>query len=200
MNFFVHSKCKRSSLRSQCWMRLFLWFSNTVDRVSFLWLVQTTSRKLPFSISLIQDIIRGRLGNDVGRRNSCAQITTIESADDLSSSSQTTSKRRRSSLAQLSELFKDWGISHPGSKSNKNQSQNVTAAETQRRGTLADLGRTFGCKNKRQLTSTASVVQPPNVEPDFMSKIRKRRETSADITVLRKGSGTTTDLKSDISR
>ena len=24
---FVHSKCKRSSLRSQCWMRLFLWFS-----------------------------------------------------------------------------------------------------------------------------------------------------------------------------
>ena len=28
---FVHSKCKRSSLRSQCWMRLFLWFSNTVE-------------------------------------------------------------------------------------------------------------------------------------------------------------------------
>ena len=27
---FVHSKCKRSSLRSQCWTRLFLWFSNTV--------------------------------------------------------------------------------------------------------------------------------------------------------------------------
>ena len=27
---FVHSKCKYSSLRSQCWMRLFLWFSNTV--------------------------------------------------------------------------------------------------------------------------------------------------------------------------
>ena len=27
---FVYSKFKRSSLRSQCWMRLFLWFSNTV--------------------------------------------------------------------------------------------------------------------------------------------------------------------------
>ena len=27
---FVHSKCKPSSLHSQCWMRLFLWFSNTV--------------------------------------------------------------------------------------------------------------------------------------------------------------------------
>ena len=30
---FVHSKCKRSSLRSPCWMILFMWFSNTV-----LWL------------------------------------------------------------------------------------------------------------------------------------------------------------------
>ena len=28
MNF---CPCKRSSLRSHCWMRLFLWFSNTVD-------------------------------------------------------------------------------------------------------------------------------------------------------------------------
>ena len=27
---FVHSKCTRSSLRSQCWMRLFGWFSNIV--------------------------------------------------------------------------------------------------------------------------------------------------------------------------
>ena len=27
---FIHSKCKLSSLRSQCWMGLFLWFSNTV--------------------------------------------------------------------------------------------------------------------------------------------------------------------------
>ena len=26
----LHYKCKRSSLRSQCWMRLFVWFSNTV--------------------------------------------------------------------------------------------------------------------------------------------------------------------------
>ena len=32
---FVHSKCKRSSLRSQFWMRLFLWFSNTVNWNNF---------------------------------------------------------------------------------------------------------------------------------------------------------------------
>ena len=33
---FVHSKCKRSSLLSQCWMRLFLWISNTVCYVVLL--------------------------------------------------------------------------------------------------------------------------------------------------------------------
>ena len=38
---FVHSKCKRSSLRSQCWMRLFGWFSNTVSQV-ILCFVQTS--------------------------------------------------------------------------------------------------------------------------------------------------------------
>ena len=32
---FCHSKCKRSSLRSQCWMRLFLLFSTTVQ---FFWI------------------------------------------------------------------------------------------------------------------------------------------------------------------
>ena len=32
---FVVSKCKRSSLRSQCLMRLFLWFSNTVHHCKF---------------------------------------------------------------------------------------------------------------------------------------------------------------------
>ena len=65
---------------------------------------------------------------------------------------------------------------------------------------MADLGRTFGGRNKRIMTSAVSIAGPPPLEPDFMSKIRKRRETSADITVLRKGSGAGTDLKSDISR
>ena len=34
---FVNSKCKRSSLRSQCWVRLFLWFSNTLFVAFFKW-------------------------------------------------------------------------------------------------------------------------------------------------------------------
>ena len=39
---FWHSKCKRSSLRSQCWMGLFLWFSNTVLTV---WCITQVFRK-----------------------------------------------------------------------------------------------------------------------------------------------------------
>ena len=153
------------------------------------------------------DIIRGRLGNyNAGQRNSCAQITTIDTVDDLSSTSEvrqtpSSSKRRRSSLAQLSELFKDWGPLRGGGGGGGDKSSN----ESSRRGTLADLGRTFGSSNRgrKQLTSAASMVgpAPPNTcEPDFISNIRKRRETSADITVLRKSSGTVQDLKSDISR
>ena len=50
---FVHSKCKRSSLRSQCWMRLFLWFSNTVckaqiDLSRYHTQVLNVSRKIIF--------------------------------------------------------------------------------------------------------------------------------------------------------
>ena len=33
---FLHSKCRHSSLRSQCWMRLFLWFSNTVGLLELI--------------------------------------------------------------------------------------------------------------------------------------------------------------------
>ena len=35
---FVYAKCKRSSLGSQYWMRLFLWFSNTVRNLIPFWI------------------------------------------------------------------------------------------------------------------------------------------------------------------
>ena len=34
--FLYHSKCKRSSLRSQCWMWLILWLSNTVHQYTYV--------------------------------------------------------------------------------------------------------------------------------------------------------------------
>ena len=47
---FVHSKCKRSSLRSQCWMRLFLWFSNTVR--TYVACTTLSTQFLPHSASV----------------------------------------------------------------------------------------------------------------------------------------------------
>ncbi len=132
------------------------------------------------------DIIRGRLGgNLMAHRDSSAQITTIEtSLDDLcatppsgvAATAPAQTKRRRSSLAQLTDLLS--GLSK--SKSNP------------RRGTLADLGKSFGGVGSnpnsgagRRMSARPSHEAGPT---DFMSKVRKRRETSADITVLRKGS------------
>ena len=80
-----------------------------------------------------------------------------------------------------------------------------------RRGTLADLGRSFGgVGSSGQLPPTQgrrSSARPAMMttsggnagggsffEPDFINKVRKRRETSADITVYRKGSGCSTGI------
>ena len=161
----------------------------------------------------------------------------FNNADSSGSTSQTggRQKRRRSSLAQLTEIFKDWGNKDKDSVKSCNRQtsygnfriniliiivniilivlvlkmwQNAYIQEqfqrfhrlfqlrhlpTLGRGTLADLGRSFAGKTSKKPGKTSP-------ETDFMSKIRKRRETSADITVYRKGSGTVTNLKSDISK
>ena len=48
-----NSKCKRSSLRSQCWMRLFLWFSNNVC-------ILTIGTLLWLNFRVASDLDRGR--------------------------------------------------------------------------------------------------------------------------------------------
>ena len=89
-----------------------------------------------------QDIIRGRLGRG-HRRDSSAQITTID-ADDMgmgyggNTTPPLTSKRRRSSLAQLGELLQSWG-----SKDREKYERGVGpvggGATPSRRGTLAEI-------------------------------------------------------------
>ena len=49
---FVHSKCKLSSLRSQYWMRLFLWFSNIVHSVY----CQMISQENTWKYTLLENI------------------------------------------------------------------------------------------------------------------------------------------------
>ena len=50
---FMNSKCKRSSLRSQCWMRLFIWFFNYCGKKALVISVHTSNKeisRLPLTI------------------------------------------------------------------------------------------------------------------------------------------------------
>ncbi|XP_071749339.1 uncharacterized protein rsh isoform X3 [Lepeophtheirus salmonis] len=121
------------------------------------------------------DIVQGRLGNNAGKRDSIAQITTIESPFDCYNSPPDgrSGKKRRSSLAHLGDIFRDWSLK------DRDKGGDSSGTSQQRRGTLADLGRTFGGGGPRKKGN----------DLDFLSKIsKKRRESSADITVYRKAS------------
>lgn len=115
---------------------------------------------------LEESTIRARLG---GRRDSSAQATGTSPP---STSPAGAPRRRRSSLAQLTDILREW--SGGGSKRS-------TKAPLNRRETLADLarslpgGRTSNDSNTQTVSTTittvGSVVQPS----------RKRRESSAEV-------------------
>lgn len=104
-----------------------------------------------------ESTIRQRLG---GRRDSAAQIS---GASPPSTSPPPNRNRRRSSLAQLTDILREWS---GGSKRNQKPPLN-------RRETLADLARSLPWHriSNDQYSSTGGVHAPP---------LRKRRESSAD--------------------
>lgn len=79
---------------------------------------------------LEESTLKARLG---GRRDSSAQITTISPPTETQETSPPPRRRRRSSLAQLTDIFKDWG----GSAARKRKEQ------FSRRETLADLAKSL---------------------------------------------------------
>lgn len=79
---------------------------------------------------LEESTLRARLG---GRRDSSAQITTISPPTETQETSPPRTRRRRSSLAQLTDIIKDWG----GSATRKRKEQ------LSRRETLADLAKSL---------------------------------------------------------
>lgn len=92
-----------------------------------------------------QDIIRGRLGRG-HRRDSSAQITTIDSEDCVGlSTPPITGKRRRSSLAHLGDLIHSWGSrdrsggEEGGRKGEKAAARGQSGAQQSRRGTLHEI-------------------------------------------------------------
>lgn len=102
-----------------------------------------------------ESTIRQRLG---GRRDSATQIHNISPPTEIQETSPPNTRRRRSSLAQLTDILREWSVG--GTKRNK--------APLYRRETLADLARSLPWG--RQQTEGGSML----------SSIRKRRESSAD--------------------
>ncbi|KAM7347858.1 rap GTPase activating protein radish [Cochliomyia hominivorax] len=111
---------------------------------------------------LEESTIRQRLG---GRRDSAAQINTPPST----SPPPGLQRRRRSSLAQLTDLLREWS---GGVKNQNAQPQRTTKAPLNRRETLADLARSLPWRTSVSDASTSA--GPTYVAP------RKRRESSAE--------------------
>lgn len=79
---------------------------------------------------LEESTLKARLG---GRRDSAAQITSVSPPTETQETSPPTRRRRRSSLAQLTDIIKDWS----GSAGRKRKEQ------LSRRETLADLAKSL---------------------------------------------------------
>lgn len=126
---------------------------------------------------LEESTLKSRLGT--GRRDSSAQITSISPPTETQETSPpATSRRRRSSLAQLTDILREWGGSNTKTRGSK---------PLVRRETLADLARSL-----------------PWARPTESGSYRKRRESSADSgvksasTKSRRESGST--IAADIAR
>jgi len=122
-----------------------------------------------------------------GRRDSAAQITSISPPGETQDCSPTNQRRRRSSLAQLTDILREWGgggISTKSSRGNK----------LCRRETLADIAKSLPWS--RQTTTDAS----------HLVSLRKRRESSVDSGIRSQVSSKSrrdsaiSDLKNDIAK
>ncbi|KAG5336569.1 RPGP1 protein, partial [Acromyrmex charruanus] len=132
-----------------------------------------------------ESTLRQRLGT--GRRDSAAQITSISPPGETQDCSPTNQRRRRSSLAQLTDILREWGgggISTKSSRGNK----------LCRRETLADIAKSLPWS--RQTTTDAS----------HLVSLRKRRESSVDSGIRSQVSSKSrrdsaiSDLKNDIAK
>ncbi|XP_047492045.1 uncharacterized protein LOC125041252 [Penaeus chinensis] len=128
----------------------------------------------------------------VGRRDSSAQITTIEPPREVRETSPPTSRRRRSSLAQLTDLLRDWGRREPAEQRSTSTCTSTTSTpvgpltrresrDLSRRESLADIAKSLPWRRKD------SIVEVP--------RIKTRRESSAEMK-KRRQSGT--DIRTDI--
>ncbi|XP_033611251.1 uncharacterized protein LOC111874180 isoform X2 [Cryptotermes secundus] len=133
-----------------------------------------------------ESTLRQRLG--AGRRDSAAQITSIspptETQETSPPGSGAMTRRRRSSLAQFTDILREWSGSTKVSRSKEPQ--------LHRRETLADIAKSLPWG--RSSTTDSSTV----------AALRKRRESSADPSIklakTRRDSTAISDFRSDLAR
>ncbi|XP_011642478.1 uncharacterized protein LOC105430558 [Pogonomyrmex barbatus] len=132
-----------------------------------------------------ESTLRQRLGT--GRRDSAAQITSISPPNETQDCSPTNQRRRRSSLAQLTDILREWGGGGTSTKSSRGN-------KLCRRETLADIAKSLPWS--RQTTTDTS----------HLASLRKRRESSVDSGIRSQMSNKSrrdsaiSDLKNDIAR
>ncbi|XP_072753921.1 uncharacterized protein Rsh isoform X4 [Anoplolepis gracilipes] len=132
-----------------------------------------------------ESTLKQRLGT--GRRDSAAQITSISPPNETQDSSPTTHRRRRSSLAQLTDILREWGGGGASGKSGRGN-------KLCRRETLADLAKSLPWS--RQTTTDVS----------HLASLRKRRESSVDsgirsqVSTKSRRDSAISDFKNDLAR
>ncbi|XP_017135270.1 uncharacterized protein LOC108151262 isoform X1 [Drosophila miranda] len=126
---------------------------------------------------LEESTIRQRLG---GRRDSAAQITTPPST----SPPPGLQRRRRSSLAQLTDILREWsgGTKQQTQQQQQAQQQARNKGQLNRRETLADLARSLPWRTSTTDASTGAGGAGCSSSGGNITYIapRKRRESSAD--------------------
>ncbi|XP_020294253.1 uncharacterized protein LOC109859929 isoform X2 [Pseudomyrmex gracilis] len=134
-----------------------------------------------------EQVEESTLKQRLGRRDSAAQITSISPPNETQNSSPTNQRRRRSSLAQLTDILREWSGGGTSGKSGR-------GSKLSRRETLADIAKSLPWP--RQATTDAS----------HLASLRKRRESSVDsgirsqLSTKSRRESAISDFKNDIAR
>lgn len=126
----------------------------------------------------------------VGRRDSSAQITTIDPPTESQETSPPTSRRRRSSIAQLTDILRDWGRRDTENRSTSTSTSSLARRESREgrnhKETLVEIAKNLPWGGRRDSTSAE------------VPRIKMRRESSAEVKKRRQSGGI--DFRSDIAK
>ena len=118
----------------------------------------------------------------VGRRDSSAQITPLEPPTDVQESSPPTSRRRRSSIAHLTDILRDWGRKDNDSRSTSTSTGSLIRRESREknhRESFVDIAKSLPWGSRRE--SSASDVPKNKLRRGSSTEVKKRRTSGSDI-------------------